>query len=650
MRIRGVDLVSGIAAADAALASAAVLSVLGAAAPLASAALAPESPAMAAIVDVYRRQIPERMSAEDIPGVAIAVVDEQRVLWAEGFGHTHWDQKIPVIADTAFSIQSMSKTFTATAVLFAIQDGLVDPDAPIAAYLPDFHINSIFEKSPEQRITLRMLLSHTAGFAHEAPVGNNYELPGRTFEEHIASIADTWLRFPAGQRYSYSNLGVDLAGYILQVRSGQPFTEYVKKKIFTPFGMNRSTLDAAEIQAMRSRAIGHRGFPLLPPIGWAIIPSGGVWVSANDMARFLRFHIGRGALDEARLLREDLAETMYAPPNEASRRANYALGIAVSSRHATRRFQHGGGGFGFNSNMVWYPELKLGAVVLTNKEHRKLCADLADEILERIIAAEPERYAGRAAAAPSRQSTLVRSEAETVLSDSALEKLVASHALSADAAARRRWKHYSGEYVWTVWGIPEVTRRITGTDGGLFLDKARLLEVQPGLFFTPDGDTVDLRGPRPTVGNVPVVKVNAWTLALRLCLYAICGAVFFRALWLPVRRRCRRDRSEDAGACGWAHRWSGVFAAMAAGVSLGVILLIALYPALIYVPWPIPWRELDWREFALMHLPYAGIVLAIGTGLLTAIAWRSRDGARRICVYHAVAALAALAFNFVVLG
>ena len=173
---------------------------------------------IAGIIEQYRQEIPLRMQQENVPGLSIVVVDDQNILWAEGFGYTDWNRRTPISTDTLFSIQSMSKSFTATAVMFAAQDGLVDLDEPITTYLPDFHVNSIFEEHPEQKITLRMLLSHTAGFVHEAPIGGNNDLPGHTFEEHIASISDTWLMFPVGARWAYSNLGIDLAGYILQVR------------------------------------------------------------------------------------------------------------------------------------------------------------------------------------------------------------------------------------------------------------------------------------------------------------------------------------------------------------------------------------------------------------------------------------------------
>ena len=136
------------------------------------------------------------MAEQGVPGLAVALVDTDRALWVEGFGHLDGAGSAPVSADSIFSVQSMSKLFTATAVMQAVAAGRLDLDAPITTYLPGFTVHSAFEKHPERKITLRMLLSHTAGFAHEAPVGNNNDLDPGTFDAHVRSISDTWLRFP----------------------------------------------------------------------------------------------------------------------------------------------------------------------------------------------------------------------------------------------------------------------------------------------------------------------------------------------------------------------------------------------------------------------------------------------------------------------
>jgi CubicO group peptidase (beta-lactamase class C family) len=206
------------------LAVAALLSACGAQTVQTSAGeMSAPTDATAAVIDQYQEEIPRLMKEQGVPGVSVAVVDDHGIVWSAGFGVTDTDDPEPVTADTIFSVQSTSKAFTATAVLLAVEDGLVDLDAPITTYLPDFTVHSIFEDHPESRITLRHLLSHTAGFTHEAPIGNNWDGDAGSFDAHIRSISDTWLRFPVGSGYAYSNLGIDLAGYILQVVSSRPF-------------------------------------------------------------------------------------------------------------------------------------------------------------------------------------------------------------------------------------------------------------------------------------------------------------------------------------------------------------------------------------------------------------------------------------------
>ena len=150
--------------------------------PPARAAADPVTP----VIERFRAEIPQLMADQGVPGLAVAVVDGETPLWVEGFGHVDGPDSAPVTADTIFSVQSMSKVFTATAVMRAVQDGLVALDEPITTYLPDFTVHSAFEAQPERKITLRMLLGHTAGFTHEAPIGNNNDLEPGDFDEHVA--------------------------------------------------------------------------------------------------------------------------------------------------------------------------------------------------------------------------------------------------------------------------------------------------------------------------------------------------------------------------------------------------------------------------------------------------------------------------------
>ena len=620
------------------------------------------SDAIADIIEQYRQEIPQRMQQEHVPGLAIVVVDDQNVLWAEGFGFTDWDRQTPVTQDTLFSIQSMSKSFTGTAAMFAAQEGLVDLDAPITTYLPDFHVNSIYEEHPEEKITLRMLLSHTAGLAHEAPIGGNHDLPGHTFEEHIASISNTWLSFPVGTRWGYSNLGIDLAGYILQVRSGMPFTQYVQEKVLDPLGMKNSTLDIRQVLARSDRAIGHGPLPFRPPTEFLIIPSGGVRTTANDMARYLQFHINEGALDGTRLLRQDLAETMYEPPNPAALNAEYALGIGTANWQGTRRFQHGGGGFGYNSNMVWYPELKLGAVVLSNREDASLNMQLVDDVLGSIISANIPLYHSRASPLPSVQPAYgFIQNGPALLTDTALSDLIASRALSADETARQRHQEYTGKYVKTKWGFPyymiqiqESNERLVAVALDLTLE---LTEVKPGLFVDQQGSTYNFTalGSGP---NMALVRVEPQRLPIRLAIYTVCGLLFLSALffwpgYLVVRRLRRKGNPDTASLAGPPpNRWLAsieILAGLASLFSLFCLTAIALVPNLIYIPWPRPYADLPWWQFGILIFPFVSLLLASLIALLAGLITRRHAWARTTCLYYLSVALALMAFNVAII-
>jgi CubicO group peptidase (beta-lactamase class C family) len=549
----------------------------------------------------------------------------------------------------------MSKSFTATAAMFAAQDGLVDLDEPITTYLPDFHVNSIFEEQPEQKITLRMLLSHTAGFVHEAPIGGNSDLPGHSFEEHIGSISDTWLRFPVGTRWGYSNLGIDLAGYILQVRSGMPFTQYVQEKVLAPLRMPHSTLEFHQVRATPDRAIGHSPMPFRPPVEFLIIPSGGVWTTVNDMARYLQFHINKGALDGQHLLRQDLAETMYRPPNPAAVDAEYALGIGTANWQGTSRFQHGGGGFGFNSNMVWYPELQLGAVVVSNADNASQNMQIVDDVLNSIISANIPLYHSRAGTLPSVEPAYrFIQDGPARLSDSALFDLIAGKALPLDEAGGERRQAYIGSYVQTRWGVPLIDAQVTENNGALtvtFLGQSlSLTEVLPGLLLDPQGNSYDLHRNVTTAPNYPLFKIDPRLLPFRVAFYVVCGLIFLSTLMFrPIQVILWRIRRMATSVIGsprsrWL-KWMGILAGLASLSSLVCMAIIAFIPNLLYVPWPRPYVDLLWWQFGILSLPFISLVLAIVVVLLYGLSLRNHPGARSIRLYYFVVALALLAFN-----
>jgi CubicO group peptidase (beta-lactamase class C family) len=528
----------------------------------------------AAVATSLEQALPEWLSEASVPGAAVAVVDAQDVIWEMAYGE--------VDGATIFSIQSMSKSFTAVAVLMAVQDGLVDLDTPIAEYLPDFTVNSVFGEHPERIITLRHLLAHRAGFTHEAPFGSNFD-DRYDFARHIASISETWLRYPVGNRWAYSNLGYDLAGYILQVRSGMPFESYVKKMVLDPLGMTGSSLDMEIIEASDNRAIGHASNDAYVPLQIPMIAAGGVYTNVNDMAKYLQFHINKGVVDGRRILRADLMDEIhsiqFAVPGQ---RGGYALGLLRDPVSDSYNLYHSGGGYGFQSDMAIYPEKGLAVVLLTNlgghsaggwrlrnvvdqlvigRDGPTPVADAGTEGMTALPSddARVEAILGRYGKGGHEGFTIGYEDGTlgmqfdpeafyplTFFDDDG--KLVGMYGnfsevrflppiqegrhasvttihrrfsnpyfhvydfkdspTDAPGPNRPQWSTYVGDYQLLRFGEPEETVEITVKNGYLYYGDRKCAEHEPGLFFTYDGQVLDLRSDQPSMANMPLRRVE----------------------------------------------------------------------------------------------------------------------------------------------
>ena len=461
------------------------------------------------VFDKCSESIPERMKRNRIPGLSIAVVDRRGILWSAGFGRTGRGSQ-PVTPETLFSIQSMSKTFTAAAVMMAVQDGLVDLDAPITKYLPEFTVNSRWQENPQEKMTLRHLLSHTSGLTHEAPVGNNLDTRYDSFEEHVLSISDTWLKHRVGARHSYSNLGIDLAAYILQVRSEMPFTEYMKKKVFDPLGMQTSSVDYDFVEQQADRALGHAPFIAEVPVAIPMVAAGGVYTSAAELSRFVQFHLNRGTIEGQRILDARLIDTMYTS-SEVSK--GYGLGIAIGEKHDTYFLNHNGGGFGFLTTMTWYPEYGIGCIVLTNgASHDSENAKIADEILDELITKH----------VVAKDVCDIPAGERLIGKDAKLPILSEDGPIHTPTPYKPQWGRYTGTYRFIAKGhkLNLIVRLVLALgycdsgmkltvvkkDGYLCVGDEELQEYQPGLFFTPSGEALDLRAPAATWRNIKMEK------------------------------------------------------------------------------------------------------------------------------------------------
>lgn len=476
--------------------------------------------------------VPQQAAERGIPGVAIGLCDADRVLWAAGYG---------VGTDTMFSVQSTSKLYTATGVLLAVQDGLVDLDAPILRHLPDFTVRSDFEERPERRITLRHLLTHTAGFTHEAPVGSNYEVGDVPFAEHLASISQTWLRFPVGHHHEYSNLGIDLAGQVVAVASGMPFDEYLRRRLFEPLGLRRSTFDFGVFDADADRTVGHsRAFERAGrkvPRRVPMVPSGGLYTSVGDVLRYLQFHL-RGGED---VLRPELIRQHLDVPRLTDvQTEGYGLGLYVDRwEPGVRVLHHGGSGFGFLCQVFWVPGLSIGGAVLTNSVDHDLQNELAADIVRRLATASGDtpprgsvyprpddatgRYVGRLGDVVEVDGTSPPVECQVFLRDAAGNVRYLLDARNGDVRYRTvvpglrstLAPGLAGDYESRVGDVAMSPYRLRQDGDYAVIDLARggsldepitvqLIEVAPGRFLSATGEVLTTGAAGLAYANIPL--------------------------------------------------------------------------------------------------------------------------------------------------
>lgn len=309
-----------------------------------------------------KKAIPLLMEAQNVPALSISVANKSDILFSEGFGYTDPTHNHKVTTNTRFSIQSISKTFTAFGFMLAVDNRKVELDDLLKKYVPSFCVKSRDRYDYSDKITFRHLLKHRSGLAHEAPVGNNFSY-GK-FEEHIESINDTYLKFKPNEDYSYSNLGIDLVAYALQKIFNMPFEEYMERYVFSPLDMKLSTYKQDVFLCDINSAVGH-GKTVLVKHPIPMLGAGGMYSSAEDMIKYVSCFVNGGVYKDRRIINENTLRLMY-EEYPASESWQYNLGLDVGVFEGKTILNHNGGGYGFYCTQDILPNDGLGAVALTN--------------------------------------------------------------------------------------------------------------------------------------------------------------------------------------------------------------------------------------------------------------------------------------------
>lgn len=296
----------------------------------------------------------------DIAGMVVTVVKDGAVLFSKGYGYADFDaKKLVSQEETLFRPGSISKLFTTTAVMQLVEAGKLELDKDVNEYL-DFTI----PKTYPEPVTLRRLLTHTAGF--EETVKNLFVAEAKDMKplrDYLIAAQPPRI-FPPGVVPAYSNYGMSLAGYIVERVSGEPFDRYIAKHILEPLRMTHSTFTQplpAELEPAMSRgyltaAKGAKPFEFVQAA-----PAGSLSATAADMARFMNAFLAEGTLDGVTILKPESVRAMQSRQVENHAALNaMGLGFFEASTNGQKLWAHGGDSIYFHSELLLFPEARVG--------------------------------------------------------------------------------------------------------------------------------------------------------------------------------------------------------------------------------------------------------------------------------------------------
>ena len=295
------------------------------------------------------------------PGAAISVVEKGRIIFEKGYGLANLEYDIPVKTDTIFHVASVSKQFTAMAIVLLEEDGVLSIDDDVREYLPEL---------PDygHRITIRNLLQHTSGVRDQ---WQTLGLAGWSLNDVITQdqilrmlFRQKNLNFPPGTNHLYSNGGYTLLAEIVSRASGKPFPEFCSERIFKPLGMTNTHFhqDLTQIVPNRAYSYSDNGTSYVKaPLNYANVGATSLFTTAGDLAKWL------DNFREAVICKPASVERMQEKCVLSDGRGiNYGLGIGIDEYRGLRMISHAGGDAGYRSFVAWFPDCELGIAVVSN--------------------------------------------------------------------------------------------------------------------------------------------------------------------------------------------------------------------------------------------------------------------------------------------
>ena len=395
-------------------------------------------PLDAARVEVLKAFVTTAQDALGVPGVAIGLVQDGKVVFAGGLGVRELGKKTPVDAETLFIIASNTKAMTTLLLAELVDEHKLGWDTPVTELMPTFKLG---DAETTRQVLVKHLVCACTGlprqdfewlmkFKHATPL------------TELATLATVQPTSKFGEMYQYSNLlaaaGGFVAAHVLSPRQelGAAYSEAMRRRVFGPLGMTSTTFDfkralagnhasahAPDIDDNPAAAAMALNYSMVP-----LRPAGGAWSNVKDMLRFVQLELGLGVLDGKRVVSEAALLARRAPQVAIGSDATYGMGLEVDHAWGIPVVHHGGSMIGYKSDMIWLPDHGVGAVILANSDRgRAMLAPFRRRLLEVLFDGKPEAEADVAAVATQlRAATAAERKRLTVPADPAQVKALAA--------------------------------------------------------------------------------------------------------------------------------------------------------------------------------------------------------------------------------
>jgi CubicO group peptidase (beta-lactamase class C family) len=337
------------------------------------------------------------MSTYNVPGAALALIKDDRIVLEKGYGFRDLATHAPVTAATLFNIGSISKSFTALGIAQLVDQHQVGLDTPVIRYIPELRLS---DPRAAPAVTLRRLLSHTSGLPPDEQWPRQV---APTREGIVGEFASMPITAPPGTRFQYCSRCIVLAAYVLERITGQSWEAHTRIHIFLPLGMTTASFGPLGLEQAADRAEPYRHDAVLGrvPIPWGRLeylhplgPAGGIDANVDEMARYALLQVGDGTVSGQRLVsaqmmaelhRPEIAVGTVWPRDTRIQNLHYALGWFTGEAHCVSLVFHNGANPGYQASIVLMPSSRAGVVILTNGESNAFTSGASQSLLEQLL-------------------------------------------------------------------------------------------------------------------------------------------------------------------------------------------------------------------------------------------------------------------------